>query len=135
MRARVTASLLVAAALLGGCSLPRDTEGTLDRVRDGGTLRVGLSEEEDLERDALAAFARRQGARLDVERGPLEELVERLRAGELDVVAGGATKRSPFKKDVAPTVPFRGDRVMFVRNGENAMLVTLERFLLDREGS
>lgn len=152
------AVVLLLAVLLGcaGCQFPRDTEGTLDRVRDGGTLRVGVSEAEPfvvldeaepagVEVRLLRDFARRQGARIAFTRGGEEELVERLREGELDVVASGATKRSPFKKEVAPTKPFATTReriggksvedqhVLFVRLGENALLVELERYLLDRK--
>ncbi|HEX2087396.1 MAG TPA: transporter substrate-binding domain-containing protein [Solirubrobacteraceae bacterium] len=142
--------------VLAGCQFPRDVEGTLDRVEDGGTLRVGVSEHEpyvvlDHPRPAgvevrlLEDFAHRAGGRVRFVRGGEEELVEQLREGELDVVVGGVTKRSPWKKEVAPTRPYAtthervggkevtDDHVMLVRNGENALLVRLERYLLERE--
>jgi polar amino acid transport system substrate-binding protein len=139
----------------GGCQYPRDVEGTLDRVRDGGALRAGVTEHPPyvtLGRDRpggvevrlLEDFAGRLGARVEYVHDSEEALVEQLREGELDVVAGGISKRSPWKKEVAPTRPYATthervadkevtDRhVMLTRNGENAFLVELERYLLDR---
>src|SRR5688572_8261508 len=99
---------------VSACQFPRDVEGTLDRVRDGGTLRVGVSENEPyvvldrprpsgVEVRLLEDFARGLGARVRYVRANEETLVEQLREGELDVVVGGITKRSPWKKEVAPT--------------------------------
>lgn len=151
----LTCTALVVSAALSGCQYPDDVDGTLDRVRDGGTLRVGVSEEEPyvildgprprgVEVRLVTGFAGREGATVRYERGGEESLVERLHAGELDVVIGGLTSRNPAKKQVAPTRPYAetetrvGDEtmtekhVMFVRAGENAMLVALERYLLNR---
>ena len=153
MRAGLLLFLVVLA--IGGCQFPRDVEGTLERV-DGGTLRVGASEHEPfvtldqqqpggVEARLVEDFARGLGARVQYVRGGEEDLVERLREGELDLVIGGITKKSPFKKEVAPTRPYAVTRdriadkpvtnhhVMFVRNGENAFLVRLERYLLNRK--
>jgi polar amino acid transport system substrate-binding protein len=142
----------------GGCQYPRDVEGTLDRVRDGGALRAGVTEHPPyvtlagdrpggVEVRLLEDFARRLGTRVEYVHDSEEALVEQLREGELDVVAGGISKRSPWKKEVAPTRPYATthervadkevtDRhVMLTRNGENAFLVELERYLLDRSGA
>jgi polar amino acid transport system substrate-binding protein len=155
-RAPCVAAIATAALALAACQFPRDVEGTLDRVRDGGTLRVGVSESEPyvvldgrrpsgVEVRLLEDFARRLGARVRYVRGGEESLVEQLAEGELDVVAGGITARSPWKKEAAPTRPFATthervadkdvtDRhVMLTRNGENAFLVELERYLLARK--
>ena len=153
---RVAAALAVAAlaAVTGACQFPRDVEGTLERVQ-GGTMRAGITEHEPfvslagsrptgVEVRLLEGFARELGAEVEFVQGSEEELVEQLREGELDVVAGGLTKRSPWKKEAAPTRPYATthgqvadkavtDRhVMLARNGENAFLVRLERHLLDR---
>ena len=150
------AAVVALAVATAGCQVPRDVEGTLDRVEGGGTLRVGVSEHEPyvsldrpepggVEVRLLEDFARGLRARIEFVRGGEEELVGELREGELDVVVGGITKRSPWKKEVAPTRPYAtthetvGDKqqtdrhVMLTRNGENALLVRLERYLLDRE--
>ena len=156
MLSRRSLPLAVLVVAFAGCQLPRDVEGTLDRVEGGGTLRVGVSEDEPyvvldgprptgVEVRELERFARGLGAQVAYERGGEEALVAQLREGELDVVASGATKRSPFAKEVAPTRPYAKTReriggktvedqhVLFVRNGENAFLVALERHLLDRK--
>lgn len=140
---------------VSGCDFPRDVEGTLERAQDGGSLRIGVTEHEPyvvlgdgqttgVEVQLLEDFARQLGAGVEYVPGSEETLVERLREGELDVVAGGITKRSPWKKEAAPTRPYAtthervadkevtDKRVMLTRNGENAFLVRLERYLLDR---
>ena len=147
---------LLATLALTGCQFPRDADGTLDRLEAGGTLRVGVTEHEPyvvldrrrpsgVEVRLLEDFGRHLGAPLEFVRGSEEQLVEQLREGELDVVVGGITKRSPWKKEVAPTRVYAtthervGDKevtdehVMLTRNGENAFLVRLERYLLDRK--
>ena len=147
---------LLAALAVTGCQFPRDVEGTLDRLAAGGTLRVGVTEHEPyvvlddprptgVEVRLLEDFGRHLRAPLRFVRGSEEQLVEQLREGELDVVVGGITKRSPWKKEVAPTRVYAtthervGDKeitdehVMLTRNGENAFLVRLERYLLDRK--
>jgi polar amino acid transport system substrate-binding protein len=140
---------------VSACGLPHDVEDTLGRVEGGGTLRVGVTEHEpyvvlDRARPAgvevrlLEDFAGRLRARVRYMRGSEEELVEQLREGALDVVIGGITKRTPWKKEVAPTRPYAtthervadksvtDHHVMLTRNGENAFLVRLERYLLNR---
>jgi polar amino acid transport system substrate-binding protein len=71
-----------------------------------------------------------------------ESLVHQLEAGRLDLVIGGLTAKSPWMRQVAFTRPYAaapgpsGDseqHVMAVPRGENAFLVTLERFLLMQE--
>lgn len=155
-RLTIIAATVASVAGLVGCQYPADVDGTLERVRDGGVLRVGVSEEEPyvvldgarprgVEVRLVRDFARRQNARVTYVRGGEESLVERLHAGELDVVIGGLTNRNLAKRQAAPTRPYAETRtriggevrtdkhVMFVRAGENAMLVALERYLLNRE--
>jgi polar amino acid transport system substrate-binding protein len=113
---------LFAVALLSACQFPRDTEGTLDRVR-GGVLRVGVIEHEPwvstgegrptgVEVALIDGFARRIGARVEFTTGAEEELIGALREGGLDLVAGGMTKRSPWKKEASPTRPFATSRLV-----------------------
>jgi polar amino acid transport system substrate-binding protein len=107
--------LLVVLAL-AGCQFPRDTEGTLDRV-EGGVLRVGVSEREPwvstaegrptgVEVDLIDGFAESIDAEVDFTTGSEEELIGALHEGGLDLVAGGMTKRSPWRKEASPTRPF-----------------------------
>jgi polar amino acid transport system substrate-binding protein len=152
----MAAALLV--PLLAGCGLkiPTDPEGTLDRVA-GGTLRAGIShnppwtesgtgtepagtgtEPAGTEADLIRAFAAEHNARVEWVSGGESNLVRQLERGELDLVAGGLTKDSPWSKHAALTQPYletsnaQGDKeqhVLAVRTGENAFLVELERFL------
>ena len=147
---------LLAALALTGCQFPRDVEGTLDRLEGGGTLRVGVTEHEPyvvldhrrptgVEVRLLDDFGRHLRAPLTFVSGSEERLVEQLREGELDLVVGGITKRSSWKKEVAHTRVYAtkhehvgekditDEHVMLTRNGENAFLVRLERYLLDRK--
>jgi polar amino acid transport system substrate-binding protein len=111
------AVLLALLLALAGCQLPRDVDGTLDRARDGGALRVGLVEHEPwvslaaedpsgVEVGLVREFAARLGARVDYTTGTEQELVQALRRRELDLVAGGITDRTPWSKEVAMTKPY-----------------------------
>ena len=211
--------LALVALVTAGCAIPADVDGALDRLRDGGPLRVGVTEHEPwvslagsdpigVEVGLVREFAARQGARVDHTTGSEQELVEGRHRRELDVVVGGVTDRTRWAKQVAMTKPYltthvvvgvphdrgapegtrvavragteaerlleregglvadrrdtlRGARgqvaavddwllddlglteartlsaeehVMLAAPGENALLVALERFLLDRKG-
>jgi polar amino acid transport system substrate-binding protein len=217
-------AVFLAALLVAGCQYPRDPDGTLNRVQ-GGVMRVGaveadpwvLIEGEEPTGGAEVELAREFAERLDAEiewvLGSEEELIDASKEGQVDLVIGGITSKSRWKKDVAFTRPYaetqtvvaappgsafaddlegvevmveagteeegllaqrtdaevvpvtdlaeaRGrpaavhdyllddlgladtgtvlaeaKHVMAVRMGENAFLVELERFLLDREGA
>jgi polar amino acid transport system substrate-binding protein len=147
-RAAVVLALIIAAAA-AGCQFPRDPDGTLDRV-EGGVMRVGVTASDPwveldgrgrptggVEVELLRRLARELDARIAWTDGSEEELVNGLKEGDLDIVAGGITNKTRWKKDVPPTRPYvrhEGDKhVMLVAPGENAWMVRVERFLLDRE--
>jgi ABC-type amino acid transport substrate-binding protein len=154
-RARLAAAVLGCAALLAGCSIPTDFEDTLARVRDGGVMRVGMSASDPwtelvdgrrggVEVELVEGFARSLGAQIAWTDGGEQELVESLHHGRLDLVIGGITAKSPWKKQAAPTRPFattpgdfspREKHVMLVRPGENDFLTELDVFLQEREGA
>lgn len=102
---------------VSACQFPRDVGGTLDNVK-GRTLRVGLTEAEPwvslqhenpsgVEVALIREFADRLGAaRVDYTTGSEEELVEALHARELDVVIGGITDKTLWKKEAALTKPY-----------------------------
>lgn len=154
------ALLLAAVATLAGCALvpehfPADPNGTLTRV-EGGFLRVGVApnppwtelprgaEAEPLrpsgvEVELVEGFARTVDAEITWEAGSEERLVGDLEAGQLDVVVGGLTARTPWASHAAVTRPYAsvpgetGEEelhVMLTPMGENALLVALERYLL-----
>jgi len=110
-----------AALALAACGLPRDADGTLDRVR-GGTLRVGAASAPPWVTDSLGALggvevrlveelARSVGARVAWTRRREAELMPALHARELDLVVGGLTADEPWHGEVAYTHPYLVDTV------------------------
>jgi polar amino acid transport system substrate-binding protein len=109
--------LLAAAVAIAGCQYPRDVEGTLDRVDDGGTMRVGVSDNEPwvnldgsepsgVEPEIVRRFADSIGAKIQWVQGDSEELVGALEGGQLDVVIAGFTRTSEQRRKVALTRPY-----------------------------
>jgi ABC-type amino acid transport substrate-binding protein len=142
------ATALLVAAAAAGCTLPRDSDGTLDRVR-GKTLRVGLADSppwvvargdsvSGVEVRLVGALAEELHARPEWHRGSESGLLEALHERELDVVVGGLTADSPWAKRVAFTEPYQTEaggkkkHVLALPPGENAWLVHVERFLRER---
>lgn len=147
------------AAILVGCStvsgwvtIPRDPQGTFERV-EGGVLRAGASIEEGLVNqngDAVAgplpnlvdAFAGDHDVSVTWEVGSEETLVKGLQLGRLDIVIGGFTVDTPWADRAAvtrayPNIPGSQGReiVMLVPAGENRMLIEVESFLDRTVGS
>jgi polar amino acid transport system substrate-binding protein len=137
--------LLVAVA----CGLPRDPDGTLDRVR-GGVVRVGIAQSppwvivtpggaEGVEATLAKAIADSLGASIEWIRKSESELLTDLEERKLDLVLAGLTDDSPWKTKVALTKPFYEDpgtkkkHVMAAPPGENAWLVFVERQLRHHE--
>ena len=137
-----------------GIDIPADPDGTLDRV-SGGVLRVGVSTHEPwvetpspaaddaeptgIEPDLVREFASTIDADIRWSRGGEESLVHRMERGELDLVIGGLTAKSPWAELAVLTRPYTSvpgpegkpeQHVMAAPMGENAFLVELERFLL-----
>ena len=148
---RLTPLLTLMAAALAACNLPRDPDGTLDRVR-GGTMRVGMvidtpwvTDSSDgaggIERTIVNDLARELDAGVEWHRGAAETLLDSLHERELDMVIGGFTTQSPWKQQVALTKPYYTDTVkvhgkrteqphaVAVAPGENAWHVAVERVL------
>jgi hypothetical protein len=97
-------SLAIAA---GGCDMPRDARGTLQRVRSGGHLRVGLSENrpwvvskdevvEGIEPALLRTWAEQLGTDLDWQRGSETELFQALHEHALDLIVAGLVRDNPW---------------------------------------
>jgi polar amino acid transport system substrate-binding protein len=106
----------VGIALVAGCNLPYDPDGTLDRVR-GGMLRAGVSVREPwtrlgggqpagVEVTLLRELAGELGAKIDWTVGPESELMTALERRELDVVVGGLTDDIPWRDRVGLTGPY-----------------------------
>ena len=116
------AFVLLTAMLLAGCTIPQDPEGTLDRVT-GGTMRVGVTSAEPwvtieggsydgVEVELVRRFARELGAEIEWTTGSEEELIGALHERKLDLVIGGLTKKSPWKKQVSLTRPYISTRIV-----------------------
>lgn len=100
-------SAIVSCALLltAACNaIPKDPEGTLERVRAERRFKVGLiaSGHEPVDPDRRSAFltgiARAAGARPSIEVGATEPLLAKLEGGALDLVIGAFEPKSPWAK-------------------------------------
>jgi len=149
---RATTALAITLLMLTGCGIriPSDPRGTLEAV-EGGVLRAGISpngewvrldghEPHGIEVDALTTFAESLGAKVEWTTGSEQSLVRGLEEGDLDVVAGGITEKTPWTNKAGVTRPWAQTRledgstvklVMLVPLGENAFVSELETFLID----
>lgn len=111
-RAALAAALLFVAA----CDIPQDPRNTLAEVT-GDTLYVGVTEAppwvektatdpRGIEPYLVREFARSIGAEIHWSWGPTEEIMEALSLHELDLVIGGFTRRTPWRKHVGLTRPY-----------------------------
>lgn len=154
MTTRLLAVALALTLGLAGCaSYPADPDGTLDRV-SGGTLRVGISPNGDwtditdegepsgVEVTLVKQFAESIDAEIEWMEGGEEQLLTELEEGALDLIIGGFTDKTPWSTKAAITKPFAEveaksgkteKHVMAAAMGENAFLLELEKFLLNRE--
>ncbi|MCC2976629.1 hypothetical protein LK533_08065 [Sphingomonas sp. PL-96] len=127
---------------LAGCgNIPKDPEGTLDRIRRQHVIRVGRVEG-GLPPDALGwhrvltRVEASTGAEPIFQRGMLEPLLLDLEAGKLDVVVGGRfDEKTPWKTRVTLGPPIgrietptgKTASHIVVRNGENAWIMLVQR--------
>lgn len=140
--------VLVLALSSCGISIPRDPDGTLNRVRSEGVLRAGASPRPGWvevggerptgpEPELIERFANDLGVEVEWTVGGEEQLVALLEEGELDAAVGGVTDNNPWVEKVALTRPYvevskdgsTEAHVMMVRMGENALQSELERWL------
>lgn len=145
-------SVFCAALALAGCDrLPRDPDGTLDRVKAERSFRVGLIASGDSpvgaerQRAYLSRLAEATGATPRLKEGASEPLLIELEEGRLDLVIGPLSPESPWISRVALLEPI-GETVApqhlaltpIARNGENRWIMLLEaeaRALSDRTAS
>jgi hypothetical protein len=133
---------LLFVAATGGCGdFPRDQQGTLERIRTEGVVRVGLVSSAApspyaarlgalVERSARAA-----GARPLILQEASEPLLLMLEAGEVDLVVGEFDRSSPWSRRVHLLPPLASEKrgeseaeaTAAARNGENGWIMLLER--------
>lgn len=133
--------LLCAASLVCGCdAIPKDPEGTLDRVRSERAFKVGLvaSAQPPAGRGRqqllIKGISGEAGASPLFEDGASELLLAKLEQGELDLVMGEMAPASPWAKMV--TLMPIGEQVsrdghvhlvVAARNGENDWIDLVHR--------
>lgn len=111
--AHVLVAVALGALLVPSCGIPRDVEGTLDRV-EGGTLRVGVIENEPwtsegresptgIEVEIVKELAGELHARPEWIVGADEEIFASLEEHGLDIVIGGLTASSPWGSNITFT--------------------------------
>src|SRR4051812_4216385 len=94
---------------VSACNLPRDSDGTLKRVR-GGTMRVGFIVDTPWTKDSASgpggieaamvrSLARELNARVEWVSGREADLLPALKNRELDLVIGGLSSTSPWQQE------------------------------------
>lgn len=133
--------LAIPVLMLASCGLPKDAEGTLDAVRAAHRIRVGFIAEgaAPLPRPEAAALLRRlaaaTGARPVAVTGDAEPLLSRLEDGDLDLVLGRFTRKTPWRTLVTLSPPLATEKqrdteivlAAAMRNGENEWVALVER--------
>lgn len=112
MQIRILVLLSVPLLLGSACdATPKDPERTLERV-SGGVLKVGVTasdpwvilgdeEPSGVEVSLVEHFAETIDSEIEWTEGPEEELFGALKYGEIDLLIGGLSSRSPFAKEAA----------------------------------
>ncbi|QHF25889.1 ABC transporter substrate-binding protein [Rathayibacter sp. VKM Ac-2804] len=154
-RSRKGAGVVLAVALLSGCGIPSDPDGTLEGVRGqvltvGATAardRVSLSAGEEptgIEPDLVRAFADTLDADVVFVEGSEAELVDLLDRDAIDIAVGGFLEDTPWTDHAGTSLSYAETRsptgttdrhVLLVPLGENALLLALDRFLTDQENT
>jgi len=140
--------LFILLLCLYGCeNFPKDPEKTLTKVKNG-TLVVGYSENppwvvktdsipSGIEPELIQAFAKTLNAQVDWRNDTEQNLVEDLEKRKVHLLIAGITDDSPWKNKAGFTRPFAKEdkkkHVMAAINGENALIVHLEKFLYKQE--
>ena len=107
---------IVLAFTLAACGIPRDPEGTLERV-SGGVMRVGITEAppwvqlgdaspDGIEVRLVERFAEEIDAEVEWVEGSEQEIFGALRVRELDLVVGGLTTETPWSSEAGITHPY-----------------------------
>ena len=134
--------------LAGACSLPRDPEGTSERIAATHELRVGVTDNEPwtstrsgeptgIEPALVRQFAARIGARVVWSRGSETALAQSLKKREIDMAVGGFDAKTPWASIAGVSQPFtetadKKKHVFLAAPGESRFILTLDRFLTEQ---
>lgn len=140
---------LVISLFLFSCNnFPKDPEETLRKVTND-TLIVGYSENspwviktesepEGLEPAIVKAYAKTLNATVKWHNNTEQNLFKMLEERKIHLVIAGITQNTPWEKKAGLTRPYlennKEKHVMAVINGENAFLLSLEKFLHEHKG-
>ena len=101
--------------LFHGCGLPRDTDSTLDRLKNG-VLRAGVIEPDPEGRALLESFATRCQATVEEVEGSPETLIQALKEGELQTVYGRIDEKGFLSSEAPMSRPYRTLYPVFADN-------------------
>jgi polar amino acid transport system substrate-binding protein len=115
--------LMMILYVLTGCGLPRDPKHTLERVQHEHSMRVGLSENPPwvintpqgpagAEVELVREFANDIGARPQWIWGPEQQHMRALKHFELDLLAAGLAKSTPYSNIVGITGPYFQEHIV-----------------------
>ena len=118
MRAAIAVALMAA---LVACGVPRDPNGTLDRLR-GGVVRAGYTQAPPwasgpaddpvgIEIDLVEDIAAELGAKVEWIDAPQADLITALEESALDIVVGGFDSSDPHVTSVGGTRPYATTRL------------------------
>ena len=104
------------AAFLQHIHFPKDAEKTLDKVSNG-TIRVGFTNAgpwvypsatgaQGIEADIVTNFAQTLHAKIDWVEVTEEQLFNALKRGEINILIGGITDKTPWKEEIGLTKPY-----------------------------
>ncbi len=117
MKLPLAALCALSVVLSAGCQFPKDPEGTLNKVRDRGLMKVGVTHADPfvnldsappsgVEVELIKEFARHLGVEIEWVEASESQLVELLAGTEIDVMLAGLERQSPLQKEVGFTRPY-----------------------------
>jgi len=119
------------AAFLQHIHFPKDAERTLDKVTYG-TLLVGFTNAapwvypsstgaQGIEAAIVDSFATTLHAKVEWIEGTEEQLYKALRRGEIDILVGGITDKTPWKEEIGLTKPYIETAVVIAQAASQAL--------------
>src|SRR3954469_1445497 len=146
---KTPALLLIIAAFVSAfhpaqADFPRDPNRTLQNAR-GGRIRVGVVENRPwavkngndaggVEAELIKNLAAELGAQVEWHWGGEQSHMEALERFELDLVIGGITSTTPWKKKIGLSHEYYDEHVIATPPGENGWIKRLDEFLSSRSG-